>query len=129
MHTAQDKMKRLGRLKKRSDFLCVQYANQKWISKSLIIQKRPWNEEEVATSGDVRRRFGFTVTKKVHKSAVKRNRLRRILRALAYDCLCTDQSEAHHDYVFIARKDALDLDYKELKRDIDWCLRRLKGVT
>lgn len=127
MHTAKEDMKTLGRLLKRSDFLSVQYANEKWISKSLIVQKRPWRPEERDDASEVTRRFGFTVSKKVHKSAVKRNLIRRRLRALGFDCLSAGQSENYHDYVFIARQDALTKDYAALKKDLSWCLKRLKG--
>ncbi|MCB1557036.1 MAG: ribonuclease P protein component [Alphaproteobacteria bacterium] len=110
-------MKKWGRLKKRSDFLRVQREGKKWVSKSLILQAAPGTE---GTS-----RFGLTVTKKIDKRAVIRNRIRRRLRALAYDVL-TEKALHGTDYVLIGRQDTLDKSYDEMCKELAWCLKRLE---
>lgn len=129
MHIIADKMKKLGRLLRRADFLCAQNAGQKWIAKSMVVQMRPWDADEKSHGDDVVVRFGMTVSKKVHKSAVQRNRIRRQIRAIAHECLCSDKAkdQQRHDFVIVARREALEKDYEQLKRDFLWCLRRLKG--
>ena len=61
-------------------------------------------------------RFGFTVTKKVG-GAVERNRIRRRLRA-ALAGLPADCSHAHHDYVIVAKREALSLAFDRLQADL-----------
>lgn len=121
MKTLKDDMKNLGRLKGRSDFLRVRDSGLKWISGSVIVQK-------AAGTGDTDR-FGVTVTKKLEKSAVRRNRMKRRLRAAAYDIIASSGVGAGHvtDYVLIARKDTGTNDYATLKKDLGWCLKRLSA--
>ncbi|MCC6598840.1 MAG: ribonuclease P protein component [Alphaproteobacteria bacterium] len=106
----------LETLCKRREFLAVQGAGRKWVSHGLILQTRP-NETGA-------KRIGFTVSKKVHKSAVKRNRIKRRLRAAAADVLglC---GQAGHDYVLVGRPQTATRAYETLCEDLRWCLRRL----
>ncbi len=107
----------LDRLKKRSDFLCVQKEGKKWVSKSLILQAMGTETGMV--------RFGLTVSRRVSKSAVKRNRIKRRLRAVVYDILpfyaCDDA-----DYVLIGRQETADRSYADLTNDLKWCLKKLE---
>lgn len=120
MHTKKEKMLMLGRLRKRSDFLCAQSKGQKWVSKGFVLQVVSNQSDEL--------RFGLTVSKKLSPRAVIRNRARRRLRALAYDVL-PDFSQQGLDYVFIGRHDLLDKPYSDLVRDLKWCLRKLGCST
>ena len=72
MFATKDEIRNLGRLKKRSDFLHVQVTGRKWVSGGVIVQLAP-NE-------GLGQRFGVTVTKKLHKKAVDRNRMKRVAR-------------------------------------------------
>lgn len=116
MKATKDQIQKLDRLKKRSAFLYAQHKGQKWVSKSLIVMAVP-NE-----AGDTR--FGLTVTKKIDKRAVVRNRIRRRLRALACDVL-PDHAKAGMDYVLIGRTETLDKPYEDMVNDLKWCLKRL----
>ncbi len=69
-------------------------------------------------------RLGFTVTKKTFKSAVKRNRVKRRLRALAREII-TPLAKPGYDYVLIGRPATLDTPYDVLKKDLKWCLKRM----
>ncbi len=121
MHTKKEQMKKLGRLKKRSDFLHIGKENKKWISKILILQNR--NNRDIADKGK-NIRFGITVSKKVHKSAVKRNRIRRQIKAAAYD-IFSNLSKENNDFVIIARNNILGCKYKDIVRDMKWCLKKM----
>ena len=123
MHVTKDKMKMLGRLKKRSDFLRAGSSSssstvsaKKWISKTVILQ--------VVDNGLDETRFGITVTKKTFKAAVDRNRIKRRLRAAAYQAL-SEGGQAGYDYVLIGRRETLSCPYATLASDLAWCLRRL----
>lgn len=64
-------------------------------------------------SDDCAPRFGFTVTKRVSKSAVVRNRIRRRLRE-AVRLHADDAARAGTDYVLVARAEALTASFSEL---------------
>jgi ribonuclease P protein component len=117
MKATKEQMSRLDRLKKRSDFLAVQKNGKKWVAKGFIIQAAP--------NGLEKSRFGLVVTKKLNKSAVVRNRMKRRLRAVAYDVLPLHGADGQ-DYVLIGRTDTLDRPYDALKRDLTWCLGKLE---
>lgn len=117
MKATKDQMSRLDRLKKRSDFLAVQKSGKKWVAKGFIIQAAP--------NGLEKSRFGLVVTKKLNKSAVVRNRMKRRLRAVAYDVLPLQALDGL-DYVLIGRTDTLDRPYESLKNDLTWCLGKLE---
>lgn len=104
-------------LRKRGEFLRVQNGGQKWVSPGVILMVAP-NE---AAEGV---KFGLTVTKKLSKSAVVRNRIRRRLRAVAYDVL-PGKAKTGVDYVLIARPESENLPYDKLCSDLSWCLKRL----
>lgn len=116
MHASKDKLAKLTRLKKRSDFLCVQSKGRKWVSQSFILQVRENDLEEL--------RVGFTVTKRTDKSAVKRNRIKRRMRAVAADIL-PDYAIGGHDYILVGRPQTATRGYDVLCKDLKWCLRKL----
>ena len=116
MTPGQNQIAKPDRLKKRSDFLHVQKKGRKWVSRSVIVQ--------AAENEGLGRRLGLTVTKKVSKSAVVRNRIKRRLRAAADDIM-NKQAADNHDYVLIGRVATEDYPYKDLLKDLEWCLKRL----
>jgi ribonuclease P protein component len=69
-------------------------------------------------------RAGFTVTKKTERSAVKRNRIKRRLRAVAADILPVYAAPSH-DYVLIGRNLSATRPYETLIQDLRWCLKKL----
>lgn len=102
-------------LVKRSDFLCVQSKGQKWVSQSFVIQILK-NDLDVI-------RIGYTVSKKIFKSAVKRNRVKRRLRAVAADVILT-RAVSGYDYILVGRQQTLTRPYEELLSDAKWCLKK-----
>lgn len=117
MHTPKHIQKTLGTLKKRADFLHARTHGRKWVARGLIVQV-------VANDSD-QKRVGYTVSKKVDKSAVRRNRIKRRLRAVAADILAAGGAPAGYDYVLIGRPETATRPYDALSGDLVWCLRKL----
>jgi ribonuclease P protein component len=116
MFAKKNKVKLLGRLKKRSDFLHVQRAGRKWTAKGMVVEICP-NEEQGL-------RYGLTVSKRVSKLAVNRNRVKRRLRAVACDVL-PDYTAQNLDVVLIGRAETARRDYQDLLNDLRWCLSKM----
>lgn len=116
MKATKDEIQDLDRLLKRSDFLHVTANAQKWVSKSMVV---------LAVPNDLgKKRIGFTVTKKLEKTSVGRNRMKRRLRAAAADVF-PKGAKTGMDYVLIGREGTATRDYADLKRDLRWCLEKL----
>jgi ribonuclease P protein component len=95
MAAVTDKTKKLGTLRKRSEFLFVRdgfFAAKG----AVVVQMRARTPEDTAPP-----RQGFTATKKIG-NAVTRNRAKRRLREAAR-ALLPELGLPGHDYVFIAR--------------------------
>lgn len=116
MKATKEDLKKLERLLKRSDFLLANAKGQKWVSKSMIVLARP-NDSGL-------RRVGITVTKKLEKTAVGRNRMKRRLRAASADIL-PNFAKAGMDYVLIARSETATRPYGDLQKDLRWCLEKM----
>lgn len=116
MHATKNQQASLIILKKRSDFTNVAAKGRKWVSHGLILQVIPNAMDQ--------KRIGFTVSKKVDKSAVKRNRIKRRLRAVAADIL-PPQALDNMDYVLIGRALTATRPYEKLCQDLTWCLSKL----
>ena len=119
MQVSKKHFESLGGLQDRAAFLHVQKAGRKWVSRGVIV--------EVAenTQGNVR--FGLTISKKISKSAVVRNRVRRRLRTAAREILpvCVRPG---YDVVLIGRAETAERPFAQVKEDLRWCLDKL-GVT
>ena len=116
MQASKDSQATLTQIKKRSDFLKIQSKGRKWVSHGLIIQTMP-NDDNI-------KRIGFTVTKRTEKSAVKRNRIKRRLRAAAADIM-PEYGKNGQDYILVGRPQTLTRPYETLKNDIKWCLGKM----
>lgn len=114
MRATREQLKALSVLKKRADFLKMR-EGVKWVSHGLILQIRENGTQDI--------RIGFTVSKKVHKSAVRRNRIKRRLRAVAADVLPI-HARPGVDYVFIGREQTATRPYETLCKDLKWCLKK-----
>ncbi|MCD8566521.1 MAG: ribonuclease P protein component [Alphaproteobacteria bacterium] len=116
MHASRTDLHSLTTLKKRDNFVAANKADTKWVSQGLVIQILP-NDLGI-------KRVGFTVTKKTDKRAVVRNRIKRRLRAAAAEILPI-KAKNGMDYILIGRQATETRDYKQLCRDITWCLGKL----
>ncbi len=106
----------VARLKKRVEF---QRASRGGRARGVAVTLQVLKRDDAGSNGGVAR-FGFTVTKKVG-GAVERNRIRRRLRdALRAPGLAV---EAGHDYVLVARREALTMRFADLVADLAGMLR------
>ena len=99
----------IERLKKRRDFLAAQ-KGRKAARRAFVLEARE-REDDGAS------RFGFTVSKRVSKSAVERNRIRRRLKE-AVRLAPAEAASPGHDYVLVGRRSALDEPFGKLKLDV-----------
>lgn len=67
--------------------------------------------------------IGFIVTKKLYKTAVARNRIKRKLRPIARDVIPLHARAG--DYVIIAKSTCLEAHHEVLKKDMLWALKKL----
>ncbi len=72
--------------------------------------------------------IGFTVGKKICKSAVKRNLYKRKMREVVRLLLKENKLRAGSLMMFIAKSDILNKDYKEIEQDIVFILKKAKIV-
>lgn len=123
-------MTRIGRLKRRAEFLAAAAANRKWVAPGLVLQARAHGVEEIlADTGPAEDlRVGFTASRKVG-NAVMRNRAKRRLRAAAADLLKDAMPRERSDLVLIARPGTVTRDYQSLKADLARGLAKLGIVA
>jgi ribonuclease P protein component len=108
-------MKREQRLRKAADFQRVREAAERsWAHPLLILYAAP-NEEGHT-------RIGITVGKRVAKSAVKRNRIRRRIREAFR--LRYDHTRPGFDLVFIARNPSLQANWVQIREAVDSVIQR-----
>jgi ribonuclease P protein component len=104
----------VARLKKRADFLAA--AKGRRLHQPCFALQARERPAEASNSADDAPRFGFTVTKKV-AGAVARNRIRRRLREAAR---LADSAlvKPRHDYVLVARIQALTAPFEQLRGEL-----------
>ena len=102
----------LKTIKKRIDFVKISKKGKRFFTQGFILQKykRDFSSKENTA------RVGFTITKKIG-SAVVRNKIKRRFRAIIKEVL-NNYLKKNYDYVIVANKKSLVMDYKELKKDV-----------
>ena len=111
----------LVRIKRHFDFLEMRETPMKAFTKSFVLQVRP-NDKGVT-------RTGFTVSKKISKSAVVRNHLRRQMREIVRLSPDLQTKYPSHDIVLIAREEALNRDFQQLTKDFSYLLTHVHEVA
>lgn len=114
---------KLTTLKKRSEFLRIR-GGARCPTPPFVLETKPRTDPLSATDPP---RFGFTVTKAIG-GAVERNRIRRRLKA-AVTAIGPGSARLGHDYVLIARKDALEIPFDSLKKDLERAFHRVHHAT
>jgi len=114
---------RVGRLKRRPEFLAVAGTRRKHVAPGLILQVRRHDERQRPASGEPPIRLGLTASRKVG-NAVVRNRARRRLRELARQILPAHAAPGH-DFVLVARAATAERPWAELLGDLAAALKRL----
>jgi ribonuclease P protein component len=119
----------IGRLKRRADFLRVAAARRKWAAPGLILQVCPQPQPDAeanSVGAEDPLRIGFTASRKVG-NAVKRNRARRRLKAVAGEILPA-MARPGFDLVLIARPATVDRPFEALRQDLVQGLKRTQMV-
>ncbi len=111
----------LVRIKRHFDFLEMQQTPTKAFTKSFVMQVRPNEKGQTRT--------GLTVSKKISKSAVIRNKLRRQMNEIMRLSPDLQTQYPSHDVILIAREEALNRDYQQLKRDFTYLLYHVHEVV
>jgi ribonuclease P protein component len=106
---------RLIIISKRSDFLAAN-ASKRLATPGFVLLIRN------RCDGEVAKRLGITVTKKIG-NAVVRNRMKRRFRALAHE-LITDGGIPGSDHVLIGRAGGVERDFSLLRADLEKALKR-----
>ncbi len=109
-------MTKILTFKKRKDFLRV--AKEYHVAtRNMVLQaaRSLFDDEDI--------RVGYTATKKIG-NAVVRARSKRRLRAIVREIL-KDHAYTNIDYIFIARNSTAVCDYKELKKDTIYAIKRI----
>lgn len=115
---------RIGRLKRRADFLRVAGRRVKWVTPGLVLQACPFPVKPGLWQLDnVDLRLGFTTSRKVG-GAVERNRARRRLRAVA-ERIMPHEARTGFDYVLIGRHTTVHRPFDLLLADLRSALKRL----
>ena len=77
-------------------------------------------------------RYGMTVTKKIWKNSVDRNRVRRRVRAVLLDVLAARVNAGHippqTDFVILPRASALTAPIAAIEKDLAWAIKRLTAL-
>ena len=109
---------KIERLKKRKDFLALR-RKQRYHTPLFVIESRMRSSsEDMSTSP----RIGFTVSKKCG-NAVKRNRIKRRLRAAIAECSPLIQPQ--RDYAIIARSACFDADFADIITALSTALQKV----
>jgi len=111
---------RFGRLRRRRDFQRVA-RGRRAAAEAFTLQAIQREEQEDGATGP---RVGFTVTRKVG-GAVERNRIRRRLKE-ALRAAGPLEAEGDHDYVLIARREALARSFAALLEDLRRAFRAVR---
>ena len=109
-----------NRLKKRSAFTAT-YRTGKTLHKggiTMFCGKKKDNDTPI--------RIGFVVSKKIHKRAVKRNRIKRLMRE-SCRLLIKEQGipNNHLSLIFVASSKLLEMDFKEVNSSIKKLVKQL----
>lgn len=107
-------------IKGRANFVRMNSSAARFVVSNFILQM-----SENLDIGEDSVRIGYTVTKKLG-NAVARNRIKRRLREAARKTIPT-HAKGQRSYVFIARHKALECDFAELVRDMEFAFSKIKA--
>ena len=116
-------LKRENRLKRKSAFKAT-YCNKNVVSTELIVAYAG----KIKLDKNCPTRVGFVVSKKVHKRAVKRNKIKRLMREVIRLMFLNKQSDILEQYqslIFVAKEEIIDKNFEEIRNTILILLNKL----
>lgn len=116
MKATKEQIRILSRLSQQAAFDSLRQTKTRWVSKGFALQAISSDKSEPS--------FCVITSKHAAKLATDRNKMRRRLRAIAYEVLTTS-AKPQMTYMMVARKDSLTLSMDDLRRDLKWCLKKL----
>ena len=115
-------LKKQFRLKNKSAFSATYKIKNSIYKDGIVLFVGKQKCDEIPT------KVGFVVSKKTHKSAVKRNRLKRLIRE-SYRLLlkennvgCSNQAIS---LIFVGQKAALGKDFREIQKTVKYLIERV----
>ena len=109
-------LQRKYRLQKYSAFIATYKKNNAVSDENVCIY---FGKEK--TNSDITTKFGFVVSKKIHKRAVVRNRIKRLMRESVRLYIKNNKNLNINKYisiVFVAKKDAIEKDFVTIDNSI-----------
>ncbi len=115
-------LKKRNRLTKHSAFTAI-YAIKNILSTEIITMYAG----RLKTDKLCPTRVGFVVSKKIHKRATKRNRIKRLMRenVRLLFLLNSEILNKYQSLIFYAKQDALDKDFNQIKQSVETNLLKL----
>lgn len=120
MKASKAQVQNLSRLTTQAAFDSLRKTKTRWVSPSFALQAIP----QTAPQTPAKPAFCVITSKKTAKLATDRNRMRRRLRAIAYEII-SSKAKPDMDYMIAARQGALTRSTEDLRKDLLWCLKRL----
>lgn len=119
-------------IKSRSDFVKLNKDCDRFYSDSTVVLAKRTPEKYLVNPRTGKPsdfcRIGYTITKRVSKLAVVRNRLKRRYRE-AFRLAYKEYALNCFDYVVVAKKEAVNSDFTKIVGDLKFCLRRIKKIS
>jgi len=116
-------LKKEYRLKKNSSFKAT-YLQRRIVSDEFFVLYGGKNKENT----DFPTKTGFVVSKKIHKRAVKRNRIKRLAREafrLAQSSGEAEKSNSFQSLIYVAKEGALELDFAKAQISVTKLINKL----
>lgn len=123
MKATKDAVRNLSRLKDQAAFDSLRKTKTRWVSQGFALQVIP----RTHLSPPAKAGFCVITSKKTAKLATDRNKMRRRLRAVAYEILPV-HAKPDMEYMLVARNGALTRPMDDLRKDLLWCLKKLDLV-